>query len=70
MTENRKSALTETQEFLAEMLSEGLPIEPMTYLAYVYGPPECWPEDTEGALPGILKTVSKDDKVGRIIGSA
>lgn len=65
-----KAEISETQEILAEMLRDGLSIEPLSYLAYVYGPPECWPKDQEAALPGVFKTVSEDDKIGAVQGSA
>ncbi len=59
-----------TTSILNEMIKDGLPLERMNYLAYVFGPPEWWPEDIDNALPGVFKTVSSDDRVGKIKGSA
>jgi hypothetical protein len=59
-----------TTDILNEMLREGCPLDRTAYLAYMYGPPEEWPKDEDAALPGIFKTVSKDDRVGVIKGSA
>jgi hypothetical protein len=66
---NENEDKSETWKVLADMLRDGLSIEPQTYLAYLYGPPECWPDDKEAALPGVLKKVSRDDRVGRVAGS-
>lgn len=63
-------SVDDTKSILNEMLSQGISLEPMIYMAYVYGPPEWWPEDTEKALPGVLKKVSESDQVGQIVGSA
>jgi hypothetical protein len=57
-------------DILNEMLNEGVSLTPTYYFAYMFGPPECWPEDRDAALPGIFKSVSKDDKIGRVVGSA
>ena len=57
-------------DILNEMLNEGVSLTPTYYLAYMFGPPECWPEDREAALPGIFKNVSEEDIVGRIRGSS
>ena len=64
--------MTETEtttDLLNEMIREGVPLDSMCYLAYVYGPPEWWPKDEDAALPGIFKTVSEDDRVGAVRGS-
>jgi hypothetical protein len=55
---------------LNEMLNEGISLTPTYYFAYMFGPPECWPEDREEALPGIFRIVSKYDLVGQIKGSS
>ena len=60
----------DTNLVLNEMIKDGLPLERTAYLAYVYGPPEWWPEDIETVLPGVFKTVSDDDRVGQVKGSA
>lgn len=54
---------------LNDMIKDGCPLDRMCYLAYMYGPPEEWPKDVDAALPGIFKTVSKDDRVGVVKGS-
>jgi hypothetical protein len=60
----------DTNSILNEMLNEGISLDRTSYLAYVYGPPEWWPKDVENALPGVFKTVSDDDRVGPVKGSA
>lgn len=70
MSDTNRTDLFETKEILVEMLRDGISLEPMNYLAYVYGPPEWWPQDVEEALPGVLKKVSDDDNVGMVMGSA
>tara|TARA_Y100001934_G_scaffold253444_1_gene318468 strand:- start:2206 stop:2421 length:216 start_codon:yes stop_codon:yes gene_type:complete len=60
-----------TTELLNQILNEGVgPLNRAHYLAYMYGPPEEWPEDIEASLPGIFKTVSNEDRVGAVEGSA
>ena len=59
-----------TTDILNEMIREGCPLDRTCYLAYVYGPPEEWPKDVDAALPGVFKTVSEDDRVGAVKGSA
>jgi hypothetical protein len=53
-----------------EMLGYGVPLEPMGYMAYTFGPPEQWPPDWEALLPGIFRKVSDEDQVGQIRGSS
>ena len=52
------------------MIKEGVPLTRTYYLANAYGPPEWWPEDIEAVLPDALKVVSREDKIGVVIGSA
>ena len=52
------------------MIKYGCPLNRIAYLAYMYGPPEEWPKDVDAALPGVFKTVSEDDRVGAVKGSA
>jgi len=59
-----------TTDILNEMIKYGCPLNRMAYLAYMYGPPEEWPKDVDAALPGVFKTVSEDDRVGAVKGSA
>jgi hypothetical protein len=54
----------------SEMLRDGIPLEPMSYMAYTFGPPELWPLDWEAVLPGIFRKTSDEDRVGQIIGSS
>ena len=65
MTENESIS-----DILNEMIRYGCPLNSTAYLAYMYGPPEEWPKDVDAALPGVFKTVSKDDRVGAVKGSA
>ena len=57
-------------DVLNEMIRDGCPLNRIAYLAYMYGPPEEWPKDVDAALPGVFKTVSEDDRVGAVKGSA
>jgi len=59
-----------TTEILNKMIRDGCPMNRTCYLAYTYGPPEEWPKDVDATLPGIFKTVSEDDRVGAVKGSA
>ena len=59
-----------TTDILNEMIRYGCPLDRTAYLAYMYGPPEEWPKDVDAALPGVFKTVSKNDRVGAVKGSA
>ncbi len=59
-----------TTDILNEMIRDGCPLDRICYLAYMYGPPEEWPKDEVAALPGVFKTISEDDRVGAVKGSA
>ena len=52
------------------MLGYGVPLEPMGYMAYTFGPPDQWPPDWEELLPGIFRKVSDEDLVGQVRGSS
>ena len=58
-----------TTDILNNIIKDGCPLDRVHYFAYMYGPPEWWPEDEDAALPGVLKTVSENDRVGAVKGS-
>ncbi len=60
----------DTNSILNDMIKEGISLDRTSYLAYVYGPPEWWPNDIESSLPGVFKIASGDDRVGPVKGSA
>jgi hypothetical protein len=59
-----------TTDILNEMIRYDCPLDRTAYLAYMYGPPEEWPKAEDAASPGIFKTVSENDRVGAVRGSA
>ena len=62
-----------TTDVLNEILRAGVgPLNRTIYLAWMYGDDfEDWTrEEIDAVLPGIFKTVSDDDRVGPIEGSA
>ena len=59
----------EIREVLQEMIADQLPLKPVFFMAYVYGPPEEWPDDWDPVLPGVMKTVSPEDQVGPVQGA-
>ena len=64
---NKKNEVT---YILNDMVRHGVNLEPMNYLAYVFGPYESWPEDREATLPGVFKFVDEDDQTGIVKGCA
>jgi hypothetical protein len=64
------SKIETTTDILNNIIKNGCPLDRGRYFAYMYGPPEWWPNDEDAALPGVLKTVSEDDRVGAVKGSA
>ncbi len=67
--------MTETEETTTDILNEILnagagPLDRTIYMAWMYGHFEDWPKDVDAVLPGVFKTVSKDDRIGPIEGSA
>ena len=67
MTEKEET----TTDILNEILNAGAgPLDRTIYLAWMYGHFEDWPKDVDAVLPGVFKTVSDDDRVGPIEGSA
>ena len=60
-----------TTYILNEILNAGAgPLDCTIYLAWMYGHFEDWPKDVDAGWPGVFKTVSDDDRVGPIEGSA
>ena len=60
-----------TTDILNEILNAGAgPLDCTIYLAWMYGHFEDWPKDVDAVLPGVFKTVSDDDHIGPIEGSA
>ena len=57
-----------TTDVLNNLIKDGCPLDRMHYFAYMYGPPERWPDDEDAALPGVLKIVSENDLVGAVQG--
>ena len=60
-----------TTGILNEILNAGAgPLDRTIYMACMYGRFEDWPKDVDAVLPGVFKTVSDDDRIGPIEGSA
>ena len=67
MTEKEET----TTDILNEILNAGAgPLARTIYLAWMYGHFGDWPKDLDAVLPGVFKTVSDDDRIGPIEGSA
>ena len=71
----KKVRMTEKEETTTDILNEILnagagPLDRTIYLAWMYGHFEDWPKDVDAVLPGVFKTVSKDDRIGPVEVSA
>jgi len=55
---------------LNDMVRHGVSLEPMNYLAYMFGPYDQWPDNREGVLPGVFKIVDHEDRIGPVLGSS